>query len=101
MASGPTFTDLRSIICPAVARVESRKPRPSPVQAEQDFSFQSAGFTDSSGMYELRFVRRLTQYHLAQEGELRKQGWSWGSRVPGRRDGVSRRRDPRASWQRC
>ena len=50
------FTDLGSKICLAVARVESRKQKQSPGQAEQDCSFQLAGFTDSSGISFVLFV---------------------------------------------
>ena len=40
-----------------MARVESRKPKPSPGQVEQDCSFQLAGFTDSSGKSFVLFLK--------------------------------------------
>ena len=54
----------------------------------------------------LRFVGELesglggTLFYLFQEGKLRQEGGRWGPRLHGRRDGVPRRRDPRACRER-
>ena len=82
-----------------MAREESPRARPSPVQVGLDYSSQSGESTGSSGELKRKSSLGITQ--IPQERQLRQEGGRGRTRLHGRCNGILGRRDPRAGWERC